>query len=62
MMDHRHRVVADEARTLSSGVPGRSRRQLAFLDENAICPTLFRQVIEEPDPHHSATDDDNSCV
>jgi hypothetical protein len=42
---------------LASGVPGRTGRQLALLDQQHILAPFFGQVIEQADTHDSATDD-----
>ena len=55
-------VIADQARTLAGGVPGGTRGQLAFLDEQAIGAACFSEVVKQPDAHDSATNDDDSSM
>ena len=62
VVDLRHVVVGDEARALARRVPRRAGRDLALLHEQDVGPSLLGQMVEEPGPHHSSTDDDDSRV
>ena len=44
---------------LTGGVPGRAAGQLRLLDQNAISPAFFAQVIQQAGTHNSAADNDN---
>ena len=44
---------------LAGGVPGRSRSQLALLQQEAVVPTLDSQVVEERCTHDPPSDDDH---
>ena len=48
---------ADEMRALASRMPGRSRGQLALLDQHNVAPAFQRKVIQQPDAHDPAADD-----
>ena len=52
-------VVADQVGTLAGRVPGRTRSQLALLDQQDIAAALRRQVVEQADTHDAAADDDD---
>ena len=62
VVDLRHVVVGDEARTLARRVPGRARGELPLLDQQDVGPSLLGEVVEQPHSHHSPTDDDDSRV
>src|SRR5262249_44844190 len=46
-----------EVRTLPGSMPSRAGGKLALLDEYDVCPTLECEMVEEPCPHHPASDD-----
>ena len=52
-----HVEAADEVGDQSGGMPCRPRGQLALLDQKDVGPAFMGQVIEQADPHHTATDD-----
>ncbi len=53
---------AVEMRTLSRGVPGGTRGQLALLEEGDVRPALERQVIGEAGAHDAAADDHHASM
>ena len=62
VVDLRHVVVGDEARALARRVPRRAGGELPLLHEQDVGPALLGEVVEQPHPHHSPTDDDDSRV
>ena len=57
-MDLRHVEVTDEVRDETGGVPGRSRSELAFLDQDGVgTPSFVGQEGQQADAHGTATDD-----
>ena len=57
-----HRIVANEAWTKTSGMPGGARGQLSLFDQDAIRPAFFGEIIKKPAAHHAAADDYNACL
>ena len=62
VMDLGHVVIGDENGALSGRVPGGTRGQFSFFNEQAIGPALFRQMIKKSGAHHSAANDDDARV
>jgi len=62
VVDHRHRVVADEARALAGRVPRRTRSQLALFEKHDVIPTLQREVVQQADAHHASAHDDHTSL
>ena len=52
-----HVEAADEVGDQSGGMPCRPRGQLALLDQKGVGPAFMGQVVEQADPHRTATDD-----
>jgi len=55
-------VVSNQAGTLSGGMPGGTRSQLTFLDQNGVGATFFCQVLEKRHTHNAATHYDYFCL
>ena len=55
-------VVTDQARALPGRVPGRARRKFAFLDQNRIGATFLCEVVQQPDAHNAAADNNDLCM
>ena len=59
-MDLGEIVIADEVRALAGRMPGRTRGEFAFLDQNNVSATLLSQVVEQSDSHNSAPNYDDA--
>jgi hypothetical protein len=43
-------------------MPGRTRGQLTFFDQQDIVATFLGEVVEQADAHDAAPDDDDACM
>ena len=59
-MDFGEIVIADKIWALAGCMPGRTRGEFAFLDQNNVSTTLFSQVVEQSDSHDSTPNDDDA--
>ena len=60
LVDFGEVVIADKVRALAGRMPGRTGSEFAFLNQDRVGATLLGQVIEQPDPHDAAADDDDT--
>ena len=59
-LDRHDGPVAREGWAITSGVPGRARRQFGFFEKNHIGPTGLRQMVKRRTADRAATNDDDA--